>query len=82
MVIDEILERCSDVEKGIDDWTYDKAKRLYDAAEQEGEFDITYMLDYGDEKDLKAALCRFIDEKGEDPEIKEFINAVNWTTEI
>ena len=39
---------------------------------------ITAAMDYGNEADVKAALCRYIDEQGYNPDIKVYINSVNW----
>lgn len=40
--------------------------------------EITYAMDYGTEKDVKRALCDYIDRQEYNPEIKDYINSVNW----
>lgn len=42
---------------------------------------ITRAMDYGEEEDVKAALCRYIDEADYNPEIKNYINSVMWLKE-
>lgn len=39
---------------------------------------ITRAMDYGEEADVKAALCAYIDEQDYNPAIKDYINSVNW----
>lgn len=39
---------------------------------------ITYAMDEMEEQDIKKALCNYIDKGGYNPEIKEYINSVNW----
>ncbi len=39
---------------------------------------ITAAMDYGTEEDVKRALCDYIDKNEYNPEIKEYINSVNW----
>ena len=78
MVIDIILDRMSDVKEGLDDWGYDKAKKLYNAADDTSIPDLVYALDYLEEDDVKRELCRYIDNQGYRPSIKNFINSVDW----
>ena len=39
---------------------------------------ITAAMDYGGEEDVKRELCAYIDKQEYNPEIKEYINSVNW----
>lgn len=39
---------------------------------------IARAMDGGTEKDVKRELCEYIDNNGYNPEIKEYINSVNW----
>lgn len=39
---------------------------------------IARAMDGGTEKDVKRELCAYIDNNGYNPEIKNFINLVNW----
>lgn len=78
MVIDIILDRRSDIEDGQDSWDYKKAKDLYESAMEFGFSDLTYALDYLEEDDVKKELCRYVDDQGYRPSIKDFINSVDW----
>ena len=40
--------------------------------------DITRAMDYGTEKEVKEALCKFIVEQYYNPAICDYINSVNW----
>lgn len=40
--------------------------------------DIRQALDYGTEEDVKRALCGYIDGNEYNPEIKDYINSVDW----
>lgn len=40
--------------------------------------DISMAMDYGTEEEVKKALCSYIDGCDYNPEIKEYINSVNW----
>lgn len=42
---------------------------------------ITAALDYGAEADVKRALCEYIDRNEYNPEIKEYVNSVQWLDE-
>lgn len=43
--------------------------------------DILRALDYGTESDVKKALCNYINAGGYNPEICDYINAVDWLGE-
>lgn len=40
--------------------------------------DITRAMDFGEEADVKRALCDYIDRQEYNPNIKDYINSVNW----
>lgn len=76
MVIDCILDRQYDDEHGF---PYNAHDFYFSVARYKGiAFPITRAMDYGEEKDVKSALCAYIDEQGYNPEIKDYINSVNW----
>lgn len=39
---------------------------------------ITRAMDYGTENDVQMELCKYIDNNGYNPEIKEYINSQRW----
>lgn len=75
MIIDCILDAKDDPE------SYD-AKAFYDYVTDESsifEFDyIASALDCGTNADVQKALCRYIDDNGYNPEIKDFVNSFVW----
>ena len=79
MLIDAILDRRADRKDGI--FNYDP-KKLYDYINgwAGGIYDnVAHAMDEGEEADVKKALCDYID--GDyNPEIKEFVNSVDWLT--
>lgn len=80
MIIDVILDRRAYERKDkIFGWYGEKQFRdLYDYAMS---FEFHYLaraIDGGTEKDVKDALCRYIDENGYRPSIKRFVRSVNW----
>ena len=44
-------------------------------------WDIIRAMDYGEEADVKKALCEYIDKQGYNPAIKDYINSVSWLGE-
>lgn len=76
MVIDLILDRK-------DGEPYDP-KHFYNECMEysaifDGMFDaVTAAMDYGTEKDVKEALCKYIKDCEYNPEIMDYINSVNW----
>ena len=42
------------------------------------EDEITAAMDYGTDADVRASLCRYIDQNGYNPEIKNYINSRRW----
>ena len=79
MLIDAILDRKADRENGI--FNYNPIE-LYNYINgwAGGIYDnVAHAMDEGEEADVKKALCDYID--GEyNPEIKEFVNSVDWLT--
>lgn len=80
MIIDLILERRTyEKEEGDKQWYGEsQAKDLYVYAMSFGFDYLSRALDAGGEGDIRKALCRYIDENGYRPEIKEFVNSVDW----
>ena len=72
MIIDLILERKDNNE-------YDSNEFYRDCMEY-GEIGhgIVRALDGGTEKDVKQALCNYIDKHEYNPQIKSYINSVEW----
>ena len=79
MIIDEILDRRDEEESGEKvEWTEARLRYMYDEA-MVFHFDyLSRAIDGGKEADIKRALCRYIDENGYRPEIKEYVNSVEW----
>lgn len=80
MIIDVILDRrtyeCEDQDFGWYD--EEQLREIYDSAVY---FHLDYLaraIDGGTEKDVKNALCRYIDENGYRPSIKQYVCSVNW----
>lgn len=75
MIIDLILDRQDGTE-------YIPSIFYNDVREYENIFNlgshISLALDYGTEADVKRALCGYIDSNNYNPEIKNFINNVDW----
>lgn len=78
MIIDCILDRKDDENF----YGYDKynAKEFYLHILAYGMIggEITRAMDYGDEKDVKSALCRYIIDNEYNPEICNYICSKNW----
>lgn len=78
MVIDYILDRR--------DGVLYCAKRFYNYVMQENEYfhmfdNLLNAMDEGTEEDVKKALNDYIDSAGYNPDIKMFVNRVNWLTD-
>lgn len=71
MIIDLILDRkCGELYN---------AKDFYNRVFEYGNAHyIDYAMDYGSEKDVCAALCKYIDENDYNPKIKDYIKSVRW----
>ena len=76
MIIDLILDRKEDTEN-----TYNP-KHFYNMVMCYGDTGkgITAAMDYGEETDVKSALCDYITRNEYNPDIKNYINSVNWLT--
>lgn len=78
MIIDRILDRKDNEQyDGYDSYN---AKQFYLDVLEYGRIgdQITEAMDYGDEKDVKSALCRYIIDNDYNPEICTFICSKNW----
>jgi len=73
MIIDRILDRM-DGEEYTPKRFYD-AVRLYENPEYT---DISMAMDYGEEKDVKRALCEYVIFNEYNPAICDYINSVSW----
>lgn len=84
MIIDMILDRKEFEEDGVMDY-YDP-KRFYDMMMAYGEdggsgWDIARAMDFGSENDVRKELCKYIDNNNYNPQIKDYINSVEWIKE-
>ena len=76
MIIDLILDRKDGVE-------YD-AKKFYNNVRDYESYNfgsngaISAAMDYGKASDVKRELCAYIENNEYNPEIKNYINSVNW----
>lgn len=68
------FERWYREEKG---WWH-SAKRIYEHCATFGFDDLARALDGGTDADVKRELCKYIDDNGYNPEIKDYINSVQW----
>lgn len=81
MIIDLILDRKDFGAVFTDNGSVKyNANDFYRAIFDYGEigFDITRALDCGTEQDTKRALCDYIDNEQYNPDIKDYINSVDW----
>lgn len=92
MIIDLILDRKADEEDIANGYTHAEMPngelvsleydphRFYMDVMGYGRIgdEITEAMDYGDEADVKQALCNYIYDNNYNPEICNFINSVNW----
>ena len=80
MIIDLILDRKDNEQFNC--FGYDPKEFYNDCMQYDSIFGvgskITMAMDYGDEHDVKKALCDYIDDNGYNPDIKNFINAHQW----
>lgn len=77
MVIDLILNRRDGELYGD---AYHPCKFYREVTEYGFDY-IARAMDCGEEIDVKKALCRYIDEEGYNPNVKRYINRVNWLEE-
>lgn len=77
MIVDLILDRKDAMADGR---FYYEPRTFYSSVSLYGQigFGITSAMDYGEEADVKSALCEYIDENEYNPLIKEFIMSVDW----
>ena len=82
MIIDKILDRKDNEEYFGEDLynSYDFYHAMLNySGLAGGAFDyISEAMDYGEEDDVKKALCRYIDENDYNEDIKAYINSRNW----
>lgn len=76
MVVDAILDRRAGVE-----WDFSCLKYMYDTAVFFDFTDLARAIDSGEEVDVKRELGRYIDRGGYNPEIKNYIQSVEWLVE-
>lgn len=78
MIIDRILDRKDN--EHYDGYDSYNAKQFYLDVLAYGKIgdSITKAMDYGDEKDVKSALCRYIIDNKYNPEICNYICSKNW----
>lgn len=84
MIIDMILNRKGFEEDGVMD--YYNPKYFYDMMMAYGEYggsgwDIARAMDIGSEDDVRKELCKYIDNNHYNPQIKDYINSVEWIKE-
>ena len=81
MIVDRILDRKGFEEDGVMDY-YNPREFYHDMMEYGGSgFDIARAMDYGTEDDVRKELCKYIDRNNYNPQIKDYINRVNWIGE-
>lgn len=76
MIIDLILDRKDGKHYNARDFYFDVLR--YRTVFPELSDPITYAMDEMEEQDVKNALCNYIDICEYNPEIKNYINSVNW----
>ena len=77
MIIDKILDaRDGHYNPDWDDCT--GAEYIYIEATEFKLYYIADAFDNGTNSDCQKALCRYIDEQGYNPEIKNFVNSFQW----
>ena len=82
MIIDLILDR-KDHEEWFGEDLYSALDFYHEVCRYSGSamgaFDyISLAMDYGTEKDVRKALCRYIDDNEYDEKIKDYINSRDW----
>ena len=81
MIVDRILDRKGFEEDGVMDY-YNPREFYYDMMAYGGYGDdIARAMDYGTEDDVKRELCKYIDRNNYNPQIKDYINSVDWIGE-
>ncbi len=83
MIIDVILDRregtpyCESAEARSEPGLW-CLRDLYEYAQFFGFAELERAIDCGSDADVKRELCRYIDDNGYNPEIKDFVNSVKW----
>lgn len=80
MLIDKILDRKADMENGF--FRYD-TKELYDYlidSIHPSYHDVARAMDKGSNTEVQAEMCAYIDLEEYNPDIKWFVNSVDWLT--
>ena len=80
MLIDAILDRKADRVEGIFDYVHYRFYNYIKDWDNELYDNVVKAMDCGTEADVKKALCDYIDKSDYKPEIKDFINSVDWLT--
>lgn len=78
MLIDAILDRKADRENGIFNYN---PKELYNYLmwwTLPSYQSVSRAMDEGTNKDVQAAMCAYIDLEEYNPDIKDFVNSVDW----
>ena len=79
MIIDEILDRKDAEDAGDEyEWTIDNLQYIRDQAEYFGFDDVVKAIDGGREKDIRRALCQYIDTEGYNAKIKQYVKSKKW----
>lgn len=76
MIIDLILDRKDGQQYNANEFYNDVMQ--YAETWPETANPITRAMDEGDENDVRRQLCAYIDEQQYNPEIKDYINSVQW----
>lgn len=76
MIIDLILDRKAGISFNTKDF-YNNV-RDYESYNFGSDGYISLAIDYGEEDDVKKVLCRYIDDNGYNPDIKNYIHSVLW----
>lgn len=84
MIIDVILDRRGFEQKDGDyDWyTVHNLRDIYNYAMTFGYDYISRAIDSGTEKDVKDALCQYIDENKYKATFKKYIRSVEWLDNV
>ena len=78
MIIDLILDRKMSSEDDYDSNMFYLGIMEYTDIFPELSNPISRAMEEGEEEDVKRELCNYIEKCGYNPEIKDYINSVNW----
>lgn len=76
MIIDLILDRKDGCEYSAREFYYECME--YGAVRVGPGYEIARAMDGGGEGDVRRELCKYIDDEGYNPAIKDYVNSVNW----